>query len=243
MASDHGVTPAERRARIVAQLATIEGMPLQTGRLGDVCAAVTNMSGAGIMLLSDEGHRVSLCTTDATSETIERLQFELGEGPCLDAFRLDEPVLEPDLANPAAARWLLFSAAAVEVGARAIFGFPMRVGAVRVGALNLYRDRPGVLSDEQHDDALAMAEVAASSVLAMQATAPDGELAEELDASANFQLVVHQAAGVVSAQLAVSVSDALARLRACAIGDGRPLRDVARDVVARRLRFEPDASP
>ena len=243
MASDHEVTPAERRARIVSQLATSERLPLQTGRLGDVCASVTQMSGAGIMLLSDEGHRVSLCTTDATSETIERLQFELGEGPCLDAFNLDEPVLEPDLANPAATRWLLFSAAAVKVGARAVFGFPMRVGAVRLGALNLYRDRPGVLSDDQHDDALAMADVAASSVLALQASAPDGELAGELDASANFQLVVHQAAGIVSAQLDIPVSDALARLRAHAIGEGRPLRDLARDVVARRLRFEPDPSP
>ena len=116
------------------------------------------------------------------------------------------------------------------------------------GALNLYRDRPGPLNDEQHADALVMADVAAQAVLLLQADAPPGKLAAELEAGADFQYVVHQAAGMVAVQLDVSVGHALIRLRAYAFGNDRPLAEVARDVVARTLRFdarsgEKDAAP
>ena len=92
---------------------------------------------------------------------------------------------------------------------RAIFGFPLQVGAVRLGALNLYCDRPGPLTDDQHADALVMADVAAQAVLVLQANAPPGKLAAELEAGADFQYVVHQASGMVAAQLDVSVGQAL----------------------------------
>ena len=125
---------------------------------------------------------------------------------------------------------------------RAVFGFPLHVGAVRLGALNLYRDRPGPLTDEQHADALVMADVAAQAVLVLQANAPPGQLAAELEAGADFQYVVHQASGMVAVQLDVSVAEALMRLRAYAFGNGRPLTEVARDVVARTLRFDAEAA-
>ncbi len=83
-----------------------------------------------------------------------------------------------------------------------------------------------------------MADVAAQAVLVMQAHAPPGALAATLEAGADFQYVVHQAAGMVAAQLEVSVAEALVRLRAHAFGNDRPLAAVARDVVARALRFE-----
>jgi GAF domain-containing protein len=179
-----------------------------------------------------------VCTTDEVSALIEQLQYDLGEGPCVDAHQLERPVLEPDLADPTDPRWLAFAGPALEAGVRAVFGFPLRVGAVRLGALNLYRDRPGPLDGEQHADALVMADVAAEAVLLLQAEAPPGELAAELDAGGDFQHVVHQAAGMVSVQLDVTVGQALIRLRAYAFGNGRPLTQVARDVVSRRLRFD-----
>jgi hypothetical protein len=146
-------------------------------------------------------------------------------------------VLESDLADPAIARWVAFTPPAVEAGARAVFGFPLRVGAVRLGALNLYRDRPGPLSDGQHADALVMAGVAARWVLEVQAGAPPGGLAEELEVGADFRFVVHSAAGMVAVQLGVSVSEALIRLRAYAFSNDRLLHAVAGDVVDRTLRF------
>jgi hypothetical protein len=150
-------------------------------------------------------------------------------------------VAEPDLAEPAAWRWPAFTGPALDAGARAVFGFPLQVGAVRLGAMNLYRDRVGPLTDEQHADALVMADVAGQAVLVMQAHAPPGEIAAELEAGADFQYVVHQAAGMVAAQLDVSVGQALIRLRAYAFGNDRPLTQVATDVVARTLRFDADS--
>jgi hypothetical protein len=135
------------------------------------------------------------------------------------------------------ARWLAFSGPAIEAGVRAIFGFPLRVGAVRLGALNLHSDQPRALTDDQHADALVMADVASQAVLALQADAPPGTLGAALEMDANFQYVVHQASGIVAARLDVSVGQAPIRLKAYAFGNGRPLTEVAEDVAARRLRF------
>jgi len=198
------------------------------------------MSGAGIMLMSGDIPRGSVCSSDAVSALIEELQYALGEGPCVDAYNLDVPVLEPDLADPHKPRWLAFSGPALEADVRAVFGFPLQVGAARLGALNLYRDRPGPLTDDQHADTLVMADVAAQAVLVMQADARPGQLAAGLETGADFQYVVHQATGMVAAQLDTSVARALIRLRAHAFGNDRRLPDVARDVVDRTLRFDPD---
>ena len=196
------------------------------------------MSGAGIMLMCDDIPQGSVCTTNAVSALIEQLQYDLGEGPCVDAHTNGHPVLEPDLAEPATPRWLGFRGPAVDAGARAVFGFPLQLGAVRLGALNLYRDRPGSLTDDQHADALAMADIAARGILALQADAPPDTVAADLEAGADFQYVIHQASGMVAVQLGVSLVQALIRLRAYAFGNDRPLTEVAQDVVSRNLRFD-----
>ncbi|MEO5841094.1 MAG: GAF and ANTAR domain-containing protein [Acidimicrobiales bacterium] len=211
---------------------------LSTKRLCEVCAEVVGMNGAGIMLMAGDIPQGSLCTTDDVSAFIEESQFALGEGPCVDAYHLDRPVLEPDLAHPSTQRWLAFSGPVLDAGVRAIFGFPLRMGSVRLGALNLYRDKPGALTAEQHADALGMADIATRAVLVMQSNAPLGQIAVELSSGADFEYVVHQATGMVAAQLNVSVGQALIRLRGYAFGNGRSLREVAEDVVARRVRFD-----
>jgi GAF domain-containing protein len=226
----------DRRLRILSELNGASGRA--TGTLCQVGARVTEMSGAGIMLMSGDVPSGSVCTTNDVSALIEDLQYSLGEGPCVDAYNQDRPVLEPDLGHPREPRWAAFTGPAFEAGARAVFGFPLRVGAVRLGALNLYRDRPGPLGEEQHADALVMADVAAHAVLAMQAGAPPGELAAELEAGGDFRYGVHQASGMVAAQLEVTVGVALIRLRAYAYANDRPINQVAEDVVSRKLRFD-----
>jgi hypothetical protein len=196
------------------------------------------MSGAGIMLMFEGAPQGTVCTSNQVSSQLEQLQYTLGEGPCVDAYREDRPVLEPDLANPETKRWLAFTEAAVTIGAKAVFGFPLQVGAVRLGALNLYRDQPGPLDEEQYANALAAAAIVAQAVLVLQANAPDGMLAQELERSSDFQFVVHQAAGMVAVQLSVSVTEAMIRLRAYAFGNERRLSDVAGNVVDRTLRFD-----
>jgi GAF domain-containing protein len=195
------------------------------------------VSGAGVMLMSGDIPRGSLCTTDEVSHLIEDLQYTLGEGPCVDAYRQDKAVAEPDLADPVTRRWPAFTAPALAAGVRAVFGFPLRVGTVHLGALNLYRDLPGPLTGDQHADALVVADVTARWVLEAQAGAPPGTVAEELEAGADFQFAVHNAAGIVSVQEGISVAEALIRLRAHSFGSDRLLADVARDVIARSLRL------
>lgn len=224
--------------RILERLAAANAPGGEAKRLCEVCADFTDMTGAGIMLMAGDVPQGSVCTTNEVSALVEQLQYELGEGPCVDAYHQDRPVLEPDLAAPSTPRWLAFTAPAVAAGVRAVFGFPLQVGEIRLGALNLYRDRSGPLTDSQHADALAVADVAAQAVLVLQAGAPPGTLAETLETDGDFHYAVHQASGMVAVQLDISVGQALIRLRAHAFGTDRSLAEVAADVVERRLRFD-----
>jgi hypothetical protein len=240
--------PGERRLRILRQLVPSEGQAVGTRRLCEVSATVTGLNGAGITVMAGEVNQGSLGASDEVSRTIEELQFALGEGPCRDAHRDQRPVLEPDLRAPAEARWPAFSPLVIEAGGRAVFAFPLRLGAVRLGALDLYRDRPGRLTDDQHADALVLADVVTEAVLLMQSAAPAGLLAAALADEADLHPVVHQATGMVAAQLGASVGEALVRLKAFAFGNGRALDEVAKDVLAGTLRFDrtgdgPDDGP
>ncbi len=233
---------SKRRLRLLTMLVG-DDAELGTQRLGQVSAEVTGSDGAGIMLMSGDLPQGTLTSTDQVSATIEELQFTLGQGPCVDAYHHDRPVAEPDLAEPARLRWPAFSPPAVEAGVRAVFAFPLHLGQVRLGALDLYRDHPGGLDDDEHGDALAMADIATRAVLAMQAGAAPGQMAVELEAGADFYFVIHQASGMVAAQLDVTVAQALIRLRAHAFSHDRSLQHVADDVVARTLRLDRDAGP
>jgi hypothetical protein len=234
--------PGERLLRILDRLSSPGAGDDGTARLCEVAADVTQMSGAGLMLMSGVVSRGSLCSSNGVSAALEDLQFTLGEGPCIDAFRFDRPVLEPDLADPEATRWVAFSPAALRAGARAVFGFPVQVGVARLGSLNLYRDRSGALTHDQHADSLVMADVAARAVIAMQSEAPPGSIANEFESGVGLRFVVHQASGMVSVQLGVTVAEALIRMRAYAFSNDVLLEDVAKDVVARRRRFETDGT-
>jgi hypothetical protein len=227
---------ADRLARILERLVAAGASPSTPAPLCQVAADLVAVTGAGVMILADGVHQASLCATDGVSERIEELQYTLGEGPCIDAYHTGVAITEPDLVASVSHRWPAFSPKVIDIGARAIFGFPVRIGAARVGALNLYRDRAGPLSDDQYADALVMAEVIARTVLTLPAGTEPGSIPVEL--GTDIHAAVHQAAGMVSVQLEISVADALVRLRAHAFAIDRPLNDVAGKVVARTLRFD-----
>lgn len=235
-AADAGAEPRSE-GRLHRILATLAASPAPNpGRLCAVAATSVGMAGAGVMV-GNGRLRAPLCASDAIAAEVDDLHFTLGEGPGVDAHRTGVPVAEPDVADPLRARWPSFTPLAVDAGATALFSFPLRVGGIRLGALTLYRGRPGRLTDDQHADALVMADVVVGAVLAHQAGARSGDLAVELEALSASRSEVHQASGVVSVQLGVSVADALLRLRAHAYAEGRALSDVARNVVAGRLRL------
>jgi hypothetical protein len=189
------------------------------------------------MLQSDELVSGSLCTTDGVATYLDDLQYTLGEGPSIDAHQLGQVVSEPDLESPDADRWPALVPSALQAGAKAMFAFPIRIGAVRLGSLTLYRDQAGPIERDRYTDTLVMTDVAAHTIVAMQANAPPGSIAVELEDGANFHFVVHQAAGMVSEQLRVGVAEALVRLRSYAFRSDTSIDEVAAAVVGRRLRL------
>jgi hypothetical protein len=227
----------ERVARILAELEAKNAGGLLSSHLCDVTTEIVGVTGAGVMLMSDDIPQGCLCTTNNVSNVIAELQYTLGEGPSIDAYQQDQVVLEPDLAHPTKPRWVAFTPPALEAGVRAVFGFPLRVGSARLGALNLYQDRPDSLSNEQHADALVVAQIVAHWIIDTEASASPETMERLLESGADFHFVVHNAAGMVSVQLGVSITEALIRLRAAAFAENQLVRDLAVDVVARRRRF------
>jgi hypothetical protein len=195
------------------------------------------MSGAAIMLRRAAGPASTFGHTSDAVGKLEDLQFTLGEGPGVDAHASGRPVFEPGLDDPVATRWPMFASAAVAAGMRSAFGFPLRVGAVRLGALDLYHERRGSLSGDQVSDAAALAGVITQTLLVFQASASPGAVPREIDYVENLRAQVHQASGMLSEQLDIDILDALVRLRAHAYAEGRPVNDVAADVVAGGLKI------
>jgi GAF domain-containing protein len=210
------------------------------GRLGsslaELCADVVGVTGAGIMLMIDGDHHGCLSASGATMETIENLQFTLGEGPCIDAFRSREAVIEPDLAHTS--RWSLFSAPALDAGMAAVYAFPLLTTHGCVGAIDLYNSEPGDLQTGQLAEAHAIAGVVSDVILNLQADAESGEIPEAFATAIKARAVVHQAAGMTAAQLDVPVVDALVCLRAHAFALGQPVNDIAAQIVDRTLRLD-----
>lgn len=188
--------------------------------------------------MTDNGGQSFAAASDTSSQQVEELQFTLGEGPCVDAFTSRRPVLVAELGNGVNSRWPIYASAVHERGVRAVFAFPLQVGAARIGVLDVFRDHPGAMTDEEVAQALVFAEIALATVLDGQGAAPPGNVPEGFDEAPVFRAEISQAQGMIMIQLGVTITEALVRLRAYAYAEGRPLADVARDVVARTLTLD-----
>jgi hypothetical protein len=231
--------PGARAALVRTLIAQEPARQGGVGLLHRVCVAATgalSASGAGVSVMTADGTRGISAASDSTSERVEDLQFVLGEGPCIEAFATGRPVLIADLADGAATRWPVYTPLAHEGGLRAVFAFPLQVGAARLGVLDVYRDHPGPLTGDELACALTFADVTVEALLDRQ---HDVDAPRTIDAVA-YRAELFQAQGMVMVQLGISISEAVVRLRARAYADNRPLADLARDVVAGHLRFHED---
>lgn len=203
-------------------------------RLLRSCCRSTGLDGAGVSIVSSNGTHEPLYASDDVADEIERLQVMLGEGPCIDASAAGAPILVTDLTDShdeESSRWPVFRNEAVRIGARAIFAFPIRIGAISLGAVDLYRGTAGPLSRPELNRALSSMEEVGLAVL----EAPD--YYGDADAPTMINMTVHQAAGRVMAQIDGSIEEALVRLRAAAFAEGLSLTELATDVVKGRRRF------
>jgi GAF domain-containing protein len=227
----------ERWGRLFAQASAERS--LQPQRICELCVEMLAVTGACISMVTPTGNRGVVCATDDVAARIEDMQLTYGEGPCVDAVSSGRPVMVPNLTAPenvTVERWPAFMEAAEEAGVKAVFAFPLRIGAINVGALDLYRDRVGALDDGQLPVALMAADAAAIALLHLDSDRGYSFI-DDVGVRSSYELEVHQATGMVQEQAGVSTEDAFLMLRARAFADGRSMVDVATSVVARRIRF------
>ncbi|MGA8992863.1 MAG: GAF and ANTAR domain-containing protein [Nocardioidaceae bacterium] len=206
-------------------------------RIGRLCrrgAEAAGVDGAGVTMVTEDGSPQSIFSTDDLSGLLEELQFTLGEGPCVDATQSRSPVLIDDLAvadEAVAPRWTMFLNEAVSAGVRAVFAFPLGSGARTVGTLDLYRCQPGALLPDQLSHSLETADLVAFTLLS------EGTGRGTDDWSGSLRMSVHQAAGMVMVQTGGSIDDALLLLRAASYGEGRPVHEIAAEVIDGHRRY------
>jgi hypothetical protein len=214
-------------------------------RLCEACVMLFDVDAAAISLVFDGANSGTFGSSSEPARTYDELQFLVGEGPCLDSVTHRAPVLVIDLADPGEGRWPLYGPAMLDLHIRGVFAMPVLVAGEYVGALDLFRTRPGQLDGEQFSGAVVAAELAGAPLLDLlegdlYAAASDPLSNAWADLNSLSRAEVSQATGMLVAQLDIDPAEALVRLRAHAYATGRTSTEVARDILERRLRLEAD---
>lgn len=231
--------PFSARARFLTATAKVPEIADGPVRLCTACVVALPVQRAGIATHVPGVGLEVLAATDDVAERVEWAQVMVGEGPGMEAFSSGGPISVPDMAY-SDGRWPVFLAEVADSGIGAMFALPLQLGAIKVGVLDLYCDKPGSLGPDDFADAVEVSDLVTAILLT---TGRDGRLPASLGPWWDQPLgtrEVHQATGMIVAQLGVSAAVAFTRLQAYAFASGRLLTEVAHDVVTRLIRFEPD---
>ncbi|MCX5200190.1 ANTAR domain-containing protein [Streptomyces sp. NBC_00237] len=220
------------------------------------CARLLELDGLSVS--TQAGSAELLWYSGDVSARLDDLQFTLGEGPSVEAATAGSLLLVTDVRRTPGPRWPAFVPGAAELGVRAVFAFPLRLGAISIGAMTGYRREPHPLSEKCLDAALTLCDAltvyllsgylpparegdppgpAATAGAARTGPYENGQTEQPAEL---HRAVVHQASGMLSIDLKVDLATALDRLRAYAFAHNRPIVAVSRDIVARRLRLTVD---
>ncbi len=187
----------------------------------------------GDLTLGEPFDLETVCSSDRIAAELERIQLELGVGPCWQAKFTGIPVVVPDLTIGGDLSWPDLHAAAKSHGIRSTYAFPMAVGTVDVGVVDLFATHANALDSRDVEDAWAMADVAGLRVL--------DHLLDNLNtpalAGSSPKRLIHQATGMVMAQLSIPSDDALVVIRAHAFATGTSISDIAEAVIRRDIDF------
>lgn len=199
-----------------------------------------------------------LHSSEPTGGRLLQLQAVLGEGPAVTALVEATPMLVTDLAaDPASRSWVGFSREAQAAGIGSYLAVPLQVGVIVLGVLGVHGTGPARLRPELISGLFATADRVALVLLEQLAaglrapstgipdrgrSAPDPAATDAPGATlfGPDTAVIHQATGMVMAQIGGTMDDALVALRAHAYGSGRTLTETARDIVQRRLSLDTD---
>jgi GAF domain len=224
------------------------------GEICDTAMSRAKADGAALAVLSrSASSRELIYATDILAQQLDELQYTIGEGPCFDAYLDDKPQFHPELTDGGKpSRWPTFAADATELGAHALFAFPVPDGKRPMGVLELYRRRAGHLGAAESAAVVSCTAMIAKRLLANweEHLGRFGSVEEAIDAAATNGVVptedanpftrtqIHVAGGMVAVQLDIDPDEGVDRLRAYAYACGRRISAVAADIVARRLTLQ-----
>jgi GAF domain-containing protein len=199
--------------------------------LTDRAAHLVDAAAVGLMLADDRGRLEFMAGSDENVRLVELFQLQNQEGPCLEAFRSGESVVNVDL-GAAAPRWPRFAPRATAAGYRSVHAFPLRLRHQVIGALNVFGSTSGGAFGAADVPIMqALADVAAIGLLQERAISRGEILTEQLQGALNSRIVIEQAKGAVAQLRGVSVDEAFVVMRAYARSHGMRLTDVAHAIV------------
>jgi GAF domain-containing protein len=205
------------------------------GDMADLCTRLLPVDGVGVLLL-DQGDLSVATTNSDVGERAERLEVDLDEGPCTDCTRSGHRVLVPDL-EQARDRFPRFVPKALEAGVGGIHALPMSGTGGVIGSLNVVTRSPLELTAEHIGTAQMLADVAVAYIMAVQMQQQSTELAAQLQQALLSRVAIEQAKGVLAERHDETMQEAFERLRRHARSNNQQVRDVAEDVVGKRLRL------
>jgi GAF domain-containing protein len=232
----------EAASTYVRTLEELTGLLLEDASLLDLleqvlaltAEAVTSCAAVSVTVVDDDGGYTTAAASSDDARAIDAAQYELLEGPCIDALRSGEVHRVGDLA--AEERWPAFRERARSLGYRTVLAVPLRAGADVVGALNVFADGPDGLTDRDVALAGRIAAPAAATLANGRAYGRVSRLAAQLEQAMASRAAIEQAKGILMAQQRCSAEEAFAILRRLSQATNRKLRDVAAEVVARAER-------
>lgn len=231
----------DRRAVIattIRRLAQDDAAPITIGHVCRACQAVLGVDGVSLYLVDDFGVSMPAYATNALADHAAELEVTVGRGPGMQAVQHREAMLLADVTSRSGfGRWPVLAPQLLSPGVRAVFAFPLARFNVAVGALELYRAHAGALSAAAVVDGRLFAEYALSLLVDSDSERPMESVDEVLGLLEQQWARVHQAVGVVSVQLRTGPTQAYQCLRGHAFATGRPLRQVAEEVLDGRIDF------
>lgn len=196
------------------------------------------VGGVSISTFGDLCPSETVSATDEVATRIDEIQLDLSEGPCWTALATDAPVLETDLVQRPNSAWPAFNEAVRSEPVGAVFAFPVAFGPFPIGAVDVYVPQPATIDDDAVRQTRTLAAAVGRRVLrrALRSIAEEDDAL--LDRSPSSRRVVHQATGVVLAQLDISPEDAYLLLQGHAFARRTTMRRVAEEILDGTVRFE-----
>ena len=198
--------------------------------LVDQCVVLLDATAAGLLLADPHGRLQVIASTSEESHLVEVLQHQTGVGPCVDAYRTGTVVTLSDIASDGD-RYPDFQAAAMSQGFKSVHAIPMRFRPKTIGALNLFRNVHGALSDEDAVIGQALADVATIILLHERTARKNATVNAQLQQALNSRVFIEQAKGVIAARNNINMDEAFTRLRAHARSRQEPMHRSAADVI------------